>query len=135
MVPKLPYAFDTNDSPSWFVLVVGGKRQKNKPKTKPTKKKQVDPPGDFADDVIEIIQHRLQMPHNSQKCMARTFRLFQCAHKAFAMLPSGLPGVCGNRPFRQAADGTKKGVMWLVINSASRSYTTVSAYRTVAIAL
>ena len=28
-----------------------------------------------------------------QKCMARTFRLFQCGNKASAMLPSGI-GVC-----------------------------------------
>jgi hypothetical protein len=40
------------------------------------------------------MQNRLQMPHNLQKCMARTFRLFQCAHKVSAMLPSGI-GVCG----------------------------------------
>ena len=42
---------------------------------------------------MEIIQNRLQMLNNSQKCMARTFRLFQCGHKASAMLPSGI-GVC-----------------------------------------
>ena len=39
VLPMLPCAFDTNENPPWFVSVVGGKRPKNKPKTKPTKKK------------------------------------------------------------------------------------------------
>ena len=37
VVPRLPCAFNTNENPPWFVSVVGGKRPKSKPKTKPTK--------------------------------------------------------------------------------------------------
>jgi hypothetical protein len=39
VVPRLPCTFNTNENPPWFVSVVGGKRPKNKPKTKPTKNK------------------------------------------------------------------------------------------------
>jgi hypothetical protein len=70
-----------------------GEASKKQTKDETHKEKKVVLPGDVADDVIEIIQNRLQMPNNSQKCMARTFRLFQCGHKASAMLPSGI-GVC-----------------------------------------
>ena len=93
-MPMVPYTFDTNAYPPWFTSVVGGKRPKSKAKPKAAKKEDIAPAETYADEVLEIMQNRLQMPHNSQKCMARTFRLFQCAHKASAMLPSGI-GVCG----------------------------------------
>ena len=93
-MPMVPYSFDTNTNPPWFSSVVGGKRPKSKAKAKAAKKSIEAPADNHAEAVFEIMQHRLHMPHNSQTCMARTFRLFQCAHKASAMLPSGI-GVCG----------------------------------------
>ena len=57
-MPMLPCTFETNNIPPWFISVAGGKRPKAKAKTKPIKKKDVDPPGDNADDVIEIMQNR-----------------------------------------------------------------------------
>ena len=90
----VPYSFDTNTNPPWFSSVVGGKRPKSKAKAKAATKTTEAPADNHAEAVFGIMQNRLHMPHNSQKCMARTFRLFQCAHKASAMLPSGI-GVCG----------------------------------------
>ena len=72
-----PYTFDTNTTPPWFTSVVGGKRPKAKAKPTQAKKEGIDAAETNADEVNEIMQHRLQMPHNSQKCMARTFRLLR----------------------------------------------------------
>ena len=82
VLPRLPCTFETSANPPWFFSTIGGKRAENKPKQKPTKKHESGSLGDVSDDVNGIIQTRMQIPPNTQKCMARTFRFFRCAHKA-----------------------------------------------------
>ena len=63
------------------------------PKSNPILKIIEPTPLHMESCVDEIIQTRLQLQPNSQRCMARTFRFFQCTNKPSAMLPSGI-GVC-----------------------------------------
>jgi hypothetical protein len=93
VLPNWPFTVDTNMNPPWILSVVGGKRPKAKAKMKLAATETAVQEENHAEDVLEIIQNRLQMPNNLQKCMARTFRLFQCGNKASAVLPSGV-GVC-----------------------------------------
>ena len=71
--------------PPWTLSSVGGKRPKAKPKLKVFKKDNGRPPP----EVEEVIQMRLHIEPNKSCCMARTFRLFQCASKPTCKLDEG----------------------------------------------
>ena len=81
----------SNSPAPWTFSSVGGKRPKAKPK--PTKKDSTNMKPLQHLNVTDTIQCRLQSPVDKSKCMARTFRLFQCPHKPSAVLPSGV-NVC-----------------------------------------
>ena len=81
-------AIITDDSPPpWAVSCAGGKRPKSKPKPKAKATRNDRPPP--PPNVAELIQTRLQIVPNKDKCMARTFRLFQCAKKPSLQLECG----------------------------------------------